>query len=80
MTTIGVISTRINIESKITDWLTIGTRTQLAYTDESGVEANFEDCIEKNPLTTAYDENGKLTVWPWPEHTVVSNPLQGLLL
>ena len=71
-------SSRINIDSKITNWLTIGTRTQLAYTDESGVEPNFEDCIEKNPLTTAYDENGKLTVWPWPEHTVVSNPLQGL--
>jgi TonB-linked SusC/RagA family outer membrane protein len=72
-------SSRINIDSKITKWLTIGTRTQFAYTDESGVNPNFEDCIEKNPLTTAYDENGKLTVWPWPEHTVVSNPLQGLL-
>ena len=73
------ISTRINIESKIADWLTIGTRTQLSYTDESGQEADFEDCIEKNPLTTAYDEDGKLTVHPWPEEQVVSNPLQGLL-
>ena len=72
------ISTRINIDTKITDWLTIGTRTQMAFVDESGQSPDFEDCIEKNPLTTAYDENGKLTLWPWPEHTVVSNPLQGL--
>ena len=73
------LSTRINVETKITDWLTIGTRTQLSYEDESGVNADLEDCIEKNPLTTAYDANGKLTVWPWPEHLVVSNPLQGTL-
>lgn len=73
------VSTRINIDTKITDWLTIGTRTMLAYVDESGVPPDFEDCIEKNPLTTAYDENGKLTVWPWPEHTVVSNPLAEIL-
>jgi len=73
------VTSQMNIDTKVTDWLTIGTRTQLIYTDASGVNPDFEDCIEKNPLTTAYDENGNLTVWPWPEHTVVSNPLQGLL-
>ncbi|MCK4921511.1 MAG: SusC/RagA family TonB-linked outer membrane protein, partial [Bacteroidales bacterium] len=73
------LSNRINIETKITDWLTMGTRTNLSYEDESGTEADFEDCLEKNPLTTAYDENGQLTVWPWPEQLVVSNALQETL-
>ncbi len=73
------LSTRINLETEIKDWLSVGTRTQLSYEDESGDEANFEHCIEKNPLTTAYDEDGNLTIYPWPEQQVVSNPLQGLL-
>jgi TonB-linked SusC/RagA family outer membrane protein len=32
-----------------------------------------------NPLTTAYDENGKLTIYPWPEETYHRNPLMATL-
>jgi len=73
------ISTRINVETKLGDWFSIGTRTQLSFDDASGKEASFEEALEKNPLSSAYDANGKLTILPWPEQTVVNNPLQGLL-
>lgn len=73
------LTSRINLETKLTEWLSIGTRTQLTYIDASGTEANFEGAIEKNPLTTAYDENGNLTIYPWDGVITVNNPLQGLL-
>src|SRR5690606_12719100 len=73
------LTSRINVETKLTDWFSIGTRTQLSYDDASGEEANFEVALETNPLSTAYDENGKLTIFPWPDNIIVGNPLQGLL-
>src|SRR5690606_20455113 len=32
-----------------------------------------------NPLTKAYDENGNLTIHPWPEDPYFRNPLMGTL-
>ena len=66
---------RLNVESKITDWFTIGTRTQLTYDDRSGVPVT-SNVIETNPLVTLYDDDGKLTIYPWPEDTYFGNPLQ----
>jgi TonB-linked SusC/RagA family outer membrane protein len=73
------ISARINVETKINDWLTLGTRTQLTFDDASGEPASFVGALQTNPLTTPYDSNGRLTILPWPEQNVVGNPLQGLL-
>ncbi|HBE43736.1 MAG TPA: SusC/RagA family TonB-linked outer membrane protein, partial [Bacteroidales bacterium] len=72
-------SSRINLESKIISWISLGTRTQLTFDDESGANANFENLIEKNPLTKAFDEDGKYTIYPWPENIIVGNPLEPLL-
>ncbi|MBP1667087.1 MAG: TonB-dependent receptor, partial [Bacteroidetes bacterium] len=68
-------SSRVNIETKIFDWLSIGTRTQFTFDDESGAEANFHVALETNPLGLAYDEYGNLTIWPWPDNIIVGNPL-----
>lgn len=72
-------TSRINLETKLTGWLTVGTRNQLTFDDASGEEANFRYAQQTNPLSTAYDENGKLTIWPWPDNIIVGNQLQGLL-
>ncbi len=73
------ISTRMNIEAKIGEWFTIGTKTQLAMADRGGVEADFEIVGQTNPLTTAFEENGDLTIYPWPEDVFFGNPLQSTL-
>ncbi|HKI87596.1 MAG TPA: SusC/RagA family TonB-linked outer membrane protein [Draconibacterium sp.] len=73
------ISTRINLETKVTDWLTVGTRSQFTIDDASGSEANFEVALETNPLGTAYDKYGNLTIYPWPDNIIVGNPLGPLL-
>ena len=73
-------STRLNLDTKITNWLTLGTRTTLTYGDQSGISANFADVYWMNPLTKPYDENGNLNIYPWDEDRFFSNPLEGVLM
>jgi TonB-linked SusC/RagA family outer membrane protein len=79
------VSMRFNLDSKISTWLTLGTRSQLTYDDRSGLNViwdggtGYDGVFWMNPLTTPYDENGNLTINPWPEETQIGNPLQRLL-
>lgn len=76
------LTTRINLDTKITDWLTLGTRTQFSYDDRSGNSPTWDGdqgVFWMNPLTKAYDENGKLTIYPWDDDPYFRNPLMGTL-
>jgi TonB-linked outer membrane protein, SusC/RagA family len=79
------ISMRVNLDSKIGGFITIGTRTQLTYDDRSGLNVTwdggtgYDGVFWMNPLTTPFDENGNQTINPWPERTQIGNPLQRLL-
>jgi len=70
------LTTRVNVETKINDWLTIGTRTQLSSVDKSGAAPDMVDLYYTNPLATAYDESGNLTVTPIPDDPLRINPLE----
>jgi len=72
------MSSRVNLEANITNWLMFGTSTQLSYIDRSGLSPTFSGDYGAylfNPLTTPYDSLGKLTIYPWPEDTHFVNPL-----
>ena len=73
-------STRVNLDYKISDWLTLGTRTTLTYGDQSGISANFKDVFWMNPLTKPYNDDGSLNIYPWEEDKYFSNPLEGILM
>jgi len=79
------VSMRFNLDTKIAEWLTIGTRTQLTYDDRSGLNviwhggSGYDGVFWMNPLTTVYDEDGNQVINPWPEQTQIGNPLQRLL-
>lgn len=73
------ITTRVNVDTKIGEFITVGTRTQFSTDDRSGASPSMSGLFWTNPLTKPYDENGALTIYPWPEDQTVSNPLQGLL-
>lgn len=76
------LTTRINVDTKVSDWLTIGTRTQLSYDDRSGLSPTWDGdqgVFWMNPLTKAYDEDGKLTIYPWADDPYFRNPLMGTL-
>ncbi len=70
--------TRINLESKINDWLTIGTNTQLGYYSRDGEKANFNGALRMNPLTEPYKEDGSINYNPWPDDLNTTNPLEPL--
>lgn len=73
------LSLRVNLQTKIKDWITLGTNTQLSYGDRSGLEANFGEAYFMNPLSSVRDEDGNLTIRPWPEETSNGNPLRNIL-
>jgi TonB-linked SusC/RagA family outer membrane protein len=73
------ITSRVNVDTKIANFLTIGTRTQFSMDDRSGAGPSMGGLLWTNPLSTPYDENGNLAIYPWPEDLTVSNPLQGTL-
>ncbi|MBA4139794.1 MAG: TonB-dependent receptor [Segetibacter sp.] len=72
------LSSRINLEATITNWLSFGTNTQLSYNDRSGLAPTFSGDYGAylfNPLTTPFDSLGKPTIYPWPEDVFFENPL-----
>lgn len=73
---------RINVDTKIGSWLTIGTRTQYSYDDRSGMTPELSGghgVYRMNPLTKPFDENGQQITYPWPEDTYFGNPLERVL-
>lgn len=71
---------RFNLDQKLVGWLSLGTNTQFARTDRSGLEASFSDAFFMNPLTNPYESDGRtLTVYPWQEDVFWGNPLQNTL-
>ena len=74
------VSLRLNLDTKINNWLTLGTRTTLTNGDKSGISANFEDVFWMNPLTKPYNDDGTLNIYPWEEDTFFSNPLEGVFM
>jgi len=64
---------RANIETKATDWLTIGLQSFGTFVNEDGVEPNFVDINLMSPLILPWDNNGNLKINPF--NTNVTNPL-----
>lgn len=64
---------RANIESKATNWLTIGLQSFGTFVNEDGVEPNFNDINLMSPLILPWDNNGSLKINPF--NTNLTNPL-----
>ncbi|HLN55052.1 MAG TPA: TonB-dependent receptor [Bacteroidales bacterium] len=72
------ITTRLNIETKLFDWLAVGTRTQLNYDDASGNDVSWYEAMIANPLGKPYDDNGNYLIYPIAENITIINPLTDL--
>ena len=74
------LSGRVNIDTQIGDWLTIGTRSQYTDEDRSGSSISVAGIFFLNPLTKVRDEEGNLELSPWPEEAgFFDNPLEPTL-
>ena len=68
---------RVNLENKITDWLTIGTNTMFSENDQSGVPASINLAKRQSPYATWFREDETPTQYTVPEDQGVSaNPLR----
>ena len=72
------VTNRINLDIKVNNWLTIGTRTNLSFDDKSG-QAVESGVWRMNPLSTPFAEDGTQIIYPWPEDIYFENPLENLL-
>ena len=70
---------RVNLEINMTPWLTLGTRTQMSYTNRNGAPPDFNWVYYSNPLTQPFDDNGNLTLFPYAGNEDIGNPLEGTL-
>jgi TonB-linked SusC/RagA family outer membrane protein len=74
------ISSRVNLDINVTDWLKIGTKSTLGYADRSGYSPSFWDITWMSPLTKSHNEDGSLTIYPYADNPYFSNPLQSVLV
>ncbi|MCB0838284.1 MAG: TonB-dependent receptor [Bacteroidetes bacterium] len=55
---------RLNLSSKLNDWLTVGTSTVLAYRLREGRGPRFTDAVLMSPIVPAYDSAGNYIYQP----------------
>ncbi len=75
---------RLNVDQKVRSWLDLGTNTQYAWTDRSGIPVTWlassdQGAFLMNPLALPYNDDGSQKLFPWPEDTFWGNPLQGYM-
>ena len=74
------VNARVNLDQRVKSWLSLGTNTQAARTDRSGLGVTFGDAFFANPLVSPYETDGRtVDVSPWPEDPNTRNPLERTL-
>lgn len=69
------VRTRLNLENKITNFLSVGVNAQFAVRNEGSVQANWNAYSRLSPYGSLYEEDGKtLKLYPHQDEQVV-NPL-----
>ncbi len=70
------VSARLNLETDVTDWLKLGTRSQFTNDNFIGYPLDWASILNTNPLTRPYDSAGNLSLYPWPEFVDIKSPLE----
>lgn len=66
---------RVNLDTKITNWLKVGVQSFFALSDYSGVAPSLSTVIALPPIVSPYDEEGNMIKQPYKYY---NNPLQSL--
>lgn len=56
---------RVNIDTKVTDWLKVGTQSFFTMSDLSGNNPSFGSVLQTSPLVTPYGADGKPVTLYW---------------
>lgn len=69
----SAVRVRLNLESKISDFITFGTNTQFTNRDEGSVPVDWAGYQTNTPFGSIYDENGKYKLYP-SDDNLATNP------
>lgn len=69
----GTIRTRLNIEGKINDFITVGINAQFANRDEGSVAANAGEISRSSPWGSEFDDEGNIRLSPHDDPGVSRN-------
>jgi TonB-dependent starch-binding outer membrane protein SusC len=69
------LRSRINLDAKITDWLSVGLNTQFAKRDESNINAVWQDVYRASPWGSLLKDNGALRLSPTDDLVGSKNPI-----
>ncbi|MGV3530579.1 MAG: SusC/RagA family TonB-linked outer membrane protein [Flavisolibacter sp.] len=72
-------TSRINVSSGLTDWLTLGSNTMLSFSDNSGATPSFVDLFNKSPLAVPFHPDGSVNITPIADDPRKINPIETLL-
>ena len=70
------LTSRINLDTKVYKWITLGSRSQFSFDDKSGLEPDVSDLFQTNPLTKAFEADGSQAIYIWEDDHYFGNPLQ----
>ncbi|NOR73890.1 MAG: SusC/RagA family TonB-linked outer membrane protein [Draconibacterium sp.] len=70
---------RINLDHKLSSWITFGTSTQFGYYDRSGRDANFGNAYTMNPLGIPFNDDGTYRIQVWEDGVYDKNPMLDVL-
>lgn len=68
------IRSRVNADTQLAEYLTVGLNAQFNNKDESNVPISLTEVKEQSPLGQPYDENGQLKWYPHDDSGVSKNP------
>ncbi|MCD8043540.1 MAG: TonB-dependent receptor [Tannerellaceae bacterium] len=68
-----VIRTRINADTKVTDYLKLGVNAQFSAKDQSSIPLDLTSVIRQSPLGQIYDEDGTMK-WYTHDDSGITNP------
>lgn len=74
------LSLRSNVESKITDWLTIGMNAMFSKRNMSGLEANVEQIMRASPYGTWFYDDGEPREFTVDAEASAGNPVRRSIL
>ncbi|MEZ5107159.1 MAG: SusC/RagA family TonB-linked outer membrane protein [Draconibacterium sp.] len=74
------ISSKVNMDATITDWLKLGINANFSQRDVSGVSANLLNVYHASPYGTYNYDDGNPTQYLVPEDVVSGNPLYRSIL
>ncbi|HUS01293.1 MAG TPA: SusC/RagA family TonB-linked outer membrane protein, partial [Chitinophagaceae bacterium] len=69
-------TSRINVTSNLTKWLTLGSNTMLAYANNSGAAPSFVDLFNKSPLAVPFKPDGSINITPIADDPRKINPIE----